>query len=98
MNTHDLGDLVRVTGTFSDPDDDTVMDPAVVKLSVKDPSENVETFVYGTDVEVVKSSTGVYYLDIDADEAGTWYYRWWSTGTGQAAEENSFEVRTAEAV
>jgi hypothetical protein len=95
---HDLGDLVEVTGTFTDPADDTALDPDVVNLSFIDPSGSVTTWVYGTDEEVEKSATGVYVAYIDADEAGTWYYRWWSTGDGQAAAEKSFVICTALAV
>jgi len=81
---------------FTDLDGDSV-DPTVVKLSHRDPSLNVTHLVYGVDA-IVKETTGVYYFDIDADEAGVWYYRWWSTGTGQAATEKSFTVLAALAV
>jgi hypothetical protein len=40
---------------------------------------------YGVGAELVKDSTGVYHVDIDADEAGKWLYRFYSTGTGQAS-------------
>lgn len=96
-NKHDLGDLVKVSATFTDPaDDDAVFDPEEVNLSFRDPSENVTTWTYPTNIE--KESTGVYYALIDADEAGAWYYRWWSTGDGQAAQEKTFTIRTALAV
>ena len=97
-NLHDVGDLVRVTGTFTDADGNA-QDPTVVKCDYTDPSGNTTELVYGTDEELVKSSTGVYYTDINADEAGLWTYRWYSTGTGQAADEGWFQVeeqRTAE--
>jgi hypothetical protein len=97
-NTHDLGDLCRVTAEFTNVVTEAALDPTVVKLSFKDPSDNVTTWIYGTDAEIVKDSTGNYHADIDCDEAGTWYYRWWSTGTGQAADEASFIVSDHEAV
>ena len=97
-NNYDLGDKVKVSATFTDPDDsEAAYDPSVVKVSHKDPSGNVTTWTYGTDSEVVKDSTGNYHALIDADEAGTWYYRWFSTGTGQAAEEQQFRVKAAQA-
>ena len=98
-NYHDLGDLVRVTATFTDPDDnDAPIDPEVVNVTFRDPSGNITTWVYDTDEEVVRSAEGIYYADIDADEAGTWEYRWWSTGSGQAAEAKKFKIRSTEAV
>jgi len=33
---------------------------------------------------------------VDADEVGTWYYRYYSTGTGQAAGEGTFDVLETE--
>lgn len=97
-NTHDLGDLVRVEATFTDSVLGTAVDPDVVKLSVKSPDDVVTTYVYLTDAEIVKDAVGEYHADIDVDQAGDWFYRWWSTGDGQAAEEKRFKVRAAEAV
>ena len=91
-NTYDVGDLARVTGTFTNSAG-TAVDPTVVKLSYKDPSENITTLTYGTDASVIKSATGVYYCDVSIDEAGVWWFRWWATGTGQSASESWFDVR-----
>ena len=90
-NTYRMGDDVRCTGTFTDSDG-AAIDPATVIFSVKDPSGNVDSYIYGVDAEVVKSATGVYYVDVDADESGDWWYRFHSTGTGKAAEEDRFVV------
>lgn len=97
-NTHDLGDLVRVSGSFRDAILGGAIDPDVVKLSVRSPDGTVTTYTHGTDAEVVKDQVGEYHADINADQSGTCYYRWWSTGEGQAAEENRFVVREARAV
>jgi len=91
-NTYSVGDLVTVDGTLTDANGDE-LDPTDAFVQYRDPSGNVATKQYGVDVEVVKDSTGVYHVDVDADEAGTWYYRFYSTGTGQAADESNFEVR-----
>lgn len=99
--TYDLGDLVRVhtnDGPFSNAATGAALDPDVVSVSIRDPDGTVTTYVYGTDDEVVKDGTGSYHMDVDADTAGVWFYRWFSTGDGQAAEERSFIVRPAEAI
>ena len=97
-NTYDVGDEIRCTGTFTDADGDA-QDPASVFFSFEAPSDaSVTQYEYGVDTEVVKSSTGVYYVDLSIDESGMWYYRWHSTGTGQAAGENYFYVREQEVV
>lgn len=88
---YDLGDLVRVAATFKDTANAAV-DPTAVNFKFKGPSGTITTYVYGTDAEVVKDSTGNYHVDIDADAAGFWYYRFYSTGAGQGAAEGVFVV------
>lgn len=99
-NTHDLGDLVQV---YTDPEftnsiTEAALDPDTVSVSVRNPSGDVTTYVYGTDPEVVKDGVGEYHINIDANEAGRWHVRFFSTGNGQAAEERMFVVRAALAV
>ncbi len=100
IHSYDLGDLVRVyTSTpFTDVATGDVIDPDAVKVSTKDPAGAVVTYVYGVDNGVIKNDTGDYEMNIDANLSGIWYYRWWSTGDGQAAEEKFFRVREANAV
>ena len=97
-NTYDLGNLVKSKATFRNPETKAPLDPTTVSVSVKDPSGNVDTYLFGTDAEVVQSAVGVYYINVDADEAGSFYVRWFSTGTGQAGKERRFTVRHAQAV
>jgi hypothetical protein len=92
MNRYDVGDKVRCTGTFETAAG-TDVDPAAVLFAVRTPSGATTTYTYGTDAEVVKSATGIYYVDVNITEAGVWYYRFYSTGTGQAAGEESFEAK-----
>lgn len=91
------GNLVHVSAIFKNSAG-TKTDPVVVKCSVRDPSNTTTTYVFGDDEEVVRDGTGRYSMNIDADTAGTWYYRWWSTGGGQAAAEGEFTVNAAHAV
>ena len=90
-NVHDLGDLVRCTGTFTDENGDA-HDPTTVLFSVKNPAGTTTTYTYGVDAALVKDSTGVYHVDVDASAVGWYYYRFYSTGSGQASEEEKFEV------
>jgi hypothetical protein len=95
-SSYDLGDLVRVSGAFTNSAG-TAQDPTVVKASVRTPAGVVTTYTYGVDAGLVKDSTGNYHLDVSAAEIGWYYYRWFSTGTGQAADEGWFEVVDARA-
>lgn len=87
---YDLGDVVRLTGTFTDSNG-TAADPTTVTLEVKDPSGNEATYTYALS-QITKSSTGIYYKDVTTDEGGTWYYRWLGSGTVASADEGYFYV------
>lgn len=87
------GNLVKVQATFKDMDG-VKRDPADVSVTRQKPTGAPETFVYGTDPEVVRASTGVYYLLNDTTgQVGDWEFVWNSLGTYQAAGETSFTVR-----
>lgn len=93
-NIYDVGDLVRLKATFTDPNNgDIPIDPGTVAVLYKNPAGVVTKKVFGTDSEVVKDSTGVYHIDVDIDADGQWKYRWESTGVGQAAEEAEASVQ-----
>lgn len=85
----DKGDKVRVQTTFSDIDGNAT-DPGAIYFKFTDPSGNATTYTYGADAELVKSTTGVYYVDVDCDEAGVFRWRFYSTGAGQAADQGVF--------
>lgn len=92
INTYDIGDLVRVTGTFTDAAGAAV-DPTTVVLKVKDPLGAIATYIYGTDAALVKSATGVYYADLSVAMPGSYWARFAATGTGQCAGEQEIRVR-----
>lgn len=85
------GSLVHLAATFATAAG-AAIDPTVVKFQYKKPAGTALTLTYGTDAALQKSATGAYYVDLDADTVGTWYFKWYSTGTGQAAVESSFVV------
>lgn len=92
-NVYDVGDTAKLAGTFTNPDNNNALfDPSVVKLSVKTPSGTVTTYTYNTDVLLVRDSIGSYSYLLELDTAGTYYYRWWSTGP-KTAEWSRFRVR-----
>ncbi len=92
MNSCHVGDKVRCTGTFETAAGvDT--DPSAVYCKVKSPSGTTTTYTYGTDAALVKQATGIYYVDVSLTEPGTWHFRFYATGTGQAASEESFVAK-----
>lgn len=91
-NAYDIGNVVRCYGTFTDAAGAAV-DPTVVKIIYQDPAGKMITKTYLDGTAIVKDSPGHYRCDIDAAQSGDWYYRWYSTGTGQAASEGQFKVK-----
>ena len=91
MATYDIGNKIRMTGTFTDPlDSDAAVDPSSVYCSVRTPSNVTTDYQYGVNANVTKSSTGVYYIDLLLTDDGYWYVRWWgkdSSSNVSVAEE-----------
>ena len=94
MNSYDIGDLIRLRGSFTNSAGAAV-DPSSVTLQyrqlIADPS-SYTTLVYGVN-SIVKASTGEYYHDLSVTSDGEWRYRWNGLGANAAAVEGSFKVR-----
>lgn len=105
-----LGTLVMLSATFTRPptdeeiDDGTAVDaddwqpvdPTTVTAKVKDPSGTITEHAYAdSPADIIREDVGVYRLDITPDAAGTWYFRFASTGDGQAAGEHNFVIATS---
>lgn len=90
-NLYAIGDEVKCRGEFKDADGN-YHDPTTVTFRVTDPSGTTTAYTYVTDPEVVKYSTGIYDVIVDADAAGIWWWGYDATGTGQAADDFYFVV------
>ena len=87
-----VGSLVRCSVVFTNAAGSAV-DPTTVVFTYLGPGGQTDSYTYGTDVELVRASTGNYYVDVSAFAAGTWQTRCTGAGTvGQAAVQDSFEV------
>jgi uncharacterized protein YfaS (alpha-2-macroglobulin family) len=91
LSRYTIGALVRCSAAFTTAAG-VAQNPGAVSFTVREPDGTATTYVYGTDAELVRASTGNYYVDVDATEAGTWRFRFAGTGTGQAAAEGMFRV------
>ena len=96
ITCYQKGDLVRVTGTFTNSGG-TAIDPTTVFFSYTSPAGATTTLQYNVDGTVIRSATGIYYVDVSATAAGRWYWRWYATGTGQAATNGEFHVEAVAA-
>ena len=84
---------MRLTMAFEDEDGNDV-DPSTVTFKTCSPSGVEASYVYTTDDELLRASEGHYTVDIAPDEAGRWFFRWETTGTGTTiAIEGDFLVQ-----
>ena len=84
--SYSVGDLIQISATWTNAVG-TATDPTAVFAQYRNPSGDLTALTYGVDVALVRDSAGAYHVDIDANEAGTWRYRFYSTGTGQASSD-----------
>lgn len=97
-STHDIGDIVRVTGTFTDTGG-TAADPTSVHFLYDTPTSTAPTTATRTDTglntvdSITRASTGVYYFDITTTGRGLYETRFTSTGVIGASVESWFSVR-----
>lgn len=89
-NVYKKKSLVRISSEFTISSVDT--DPTTVTCRYKDPNNAVTTLVYGTDAALVKDAVGKYHVDIQANIAGNWWYRFEATGAVVAANEAEFVI------
>ena len=92
-NYYEKGDLLRCSVTFTSTPSGADLDPTPHLFSYKTPAGVTTILTYGVDGALVKDSVGDYHVDLDANATGTWWFRWYSTGTGQSADEGAFNVR-----
>lgn len=94
MNTYDVGDLVRLRGSFTNSAG-TAVDPSSVTLQYRrflDDPASYTTLVYGVG-SITRVQTGEYLHDLAVNTDGEWRYRWNGLGANAAAVEESFKVR-----
>lgn len=91
-NTYDIGDVVRCQATFTNSAG-TALDPTGLTFKFKTPAGVVTTYTYGVDGQLLRTTTGVYYVDLNVTIDGIWHYRFDGTGSGQGASENRFYAR-----
>lgn len=84
INVYPIGAVVRLDAPVSSGG--SAVDPAALYLEVRPPGG--PTVVYGYNPlggVIVRTGAGAYHADIPLEEAGAWFYRWYSTGLYQGA-------------
>lgn len=91
MDEYEIGNLARLKATFTSAETGQAIDPGTVKLEYKPEDGVLTTLTYALG-QITRDGTGIYHADVSLTTAGTWRYRWSSTGNGQAASEGKFFV------
>lgn len=90
--TFPKGSLVRLAASFTDANGDPI-DPDAVTARVRDPFGGVTEHAFdNSPADIVNDAVGEYHVDVTATYAGEWWFRFESSGTGQAAAEHRFVV------
>jgi hypothetical protein len=85
------GQVVRVTAVFRN-NAGGIADPSTITFKFLTDSGVADTYVYLTDAELARDTTGTYHVDLTLNEEGVWRYRWESTGNPATAEEGLLGV------
>ena len=97
ISTFDSGDTIRFENIFSVSGTNT--DPTTVTFRIRDPNKVVTSYVYGTDVELVKVATGQYRIDLQLDLPGEYFYRWESGGPiAPGAAESRIKITRSQVI
>lgn len=93
---YDLGETVRISVAITNAVG-AAADPTGLTIKIRNPAGTITTYTYGTDAQLVKLSTGNYYVDwsipLAAASEGAWSYRFDGTGTNACASEGTFRGR-----
>lgn len=81
-----IGDVARLSVEISNVDG-ALADPTTISIYIKSPSAAGVTFT-----NVTKDAVGKYHFDLPLDSAGSYGYRWQSSGENQGISEGGLYV------
>ena len=90
-----VGNSIISTGTFTNVSTGLVADPSAITVKVKNAASTVTSYVYGTDSNMAKTSTGIYTCTFTPSSDGTWTVEWIGTGNAVAVNMDTFKVLPA---
>lgn len=88
----ELGDRRKLACTIFN-EAETAADPTDLTFKILEPDGTVTTYIYGTDEQLAKDSTGHYHVYWDCTQAGRHWWRFEATGPLMVADEAAFRVR-----
>jgi hypothetical protein len=86
LNVYDIGALVELRGSFTDPDSGEPVDPSTVTCKVVAPDGSTIT-------PTVTGSAGTYSAEVEAAQTGVYQYAMYGKEGHQAAKRGAFKAR-----
>lgn len=84
---------VQDTWRTYDFDGTTLTDPTTVSFYLIDPAGTRTDYLYGTDSEVTRATTGTYvFTGVNLDQPGTWQWGWFADGDIATSREGKWTV------
>lgn len=90
-STFKIFNLIRLTALFKNAIGAPV-DPTGITLRLLPPGGVLQTYVYGTDIQVIRESIGLYSFEFEPAVSGEFEYQWRGTGACIAMDETSFTI------
>ena len=91
MNTYEYGTSPTITVTIKNAGG-TIVDPATLTFKYKVEAGATTTYVYGTDAQLVKVTTGVYQVELLCETGGEWSWQYKAT-TPDCVLEGQFKIK-----
>lgn len=92
-NSYDVGDPVVIELTVQAGSPLALTAPSEVVLKIIKPDGTLHSELALSDDDIVEDEAGKYHYDFIVPSAGTWRYRWETSGTVIGAEQDRFVVR-----
>lgn len=96
ISSFPAGDTISFSVTFSVSSVDT--DPTAVTFKIKNPNKSVTTYIYLTDAELTKTTTGQYKTTLVLNLAGEYSYRWEGTGAAPGVAEDTIKISRSDVI
>lgn len=87
MDNLTVGDVARLSVEITDISG-TLADPSTISLYIKPPSSAAELHTS----DIVKDAVGKYHFDLSLGVAGSYGFRWQTTGANQGVTEGGLYV------
>lgn len=93
LNDYDVDDVAEISAEFRVARTGVLTNPTTLVVTVKPPSANAYTMVYGVDAGVIRDATGLYRIQIPLSESKAWKVEVKSTGAVAGMQPYVINVR-----